>query len=263
MRGNPIYILGVYIILYSYRTEADVFCSFYFSKAGTMSGLANMYDLRDEEQAKDYLNTLGTEYRFQCFHEKIPEGCHRLGDHLEAFQKDLKKARSVYEENCVDGKYGHSCFKIGNYKLIGKACEKNAEHALKYYQQGCEYGYPPSCQNAALMYQTGKTGEKPDFVKATEYLEKGCEGNNVTSCYLLSSYYIQGRVVKDMAKAHAYAVKACEGGHMHACANASIMYRNGDGVTKSEKLAAEYQERAKELQESVAKPLQGIVFGET
>jgi hypothetical protein len=32
------------------------------------------YDLRNEEEAKEYIDNLGVEYRFQCFHEKSPEG---------------------------------------------------------------------------------------------------------------------------------------------------------------------------------------------
>ena len=31
-------------------------------------------DFTDEEQVKDYIKNLGIEYRFQCYHEKLPEG---------------------------------------------------------------------------------------------------------------------------------------------------------------------------------------------
>ena len=36
--------------------------------------MINSYDLKDEEQAKEYLEKIGIEYRFQCYHEKNPEG---------------------------------------------------------------------------------------------------------------------------------------------------------------------------------------------
>lgn len=36
------------------------------------------YDLKDEEQAKAYIERIGVEYRFQCFHEKSPEGKDRM-----------------------------------------------------------------------------------------------------------------------------------------------------------------------------------------
>lgn len=32
------------------------------------------FDLKDEGEVKEYLENLGTEYRFGCYHEKKPEG---------------------------------------------------------------------------------------------------------------------------------------------------------------------------------------------
>lgn len=32
------------------------------------------YNLKDEEEVKQFLENLGTEYRFGCFSEKKPEG---------------------------------------------------------------------------------------------------------------------------------------------------------------------------------------------
>jgi len=50
-------------------------------------GVAGLYDLKDEKQAQEYLDRIGIEYRFQCYHENLPEGCHRLADFLEAFRQ--------------------------------------------------------------------------------------------------------------------------------------------------------------------------------
>ncbi len=32
------------------------------------------FNLKDEAEVKEYLENLGTEYRFGCYHEKKPEG---------------------------------------------------------------------------------------------------------------------------------------------------------------------------------------------
>lgn len=32
------------------------------------------YDLKSEEEVKEYINNLGIEYRFGCYSEKKPEG---------------------------------------------------------------------------------------------------------------------------------------------------------------------------------------------
>ncbi len=37
-----------------------------------------MYDLKNEEEAREYLKNVNIEYSFQCYEEKSPEGCHLL-----------------------------------------------------------------------------------------------------------------------------------------------------------------------------------------
>jgi len=32
------------------------------------------WNLKDEKEQEEYINNLGTEYRFGCYHEKKPEG---------------------------------------------------------------------------------------------------------------------------------------------------------------------------------------------
>lgn len=78
------------------------------------------FDLKQESDVKEYLENLGTEYRFGCFSEKRPEVCHLLADFLEAIKKDFEKASKVYRSNCDDYKYGKSCLKYGHYSFLGK-----------------------------------------------------------------------------------------------------------------------------------------------
>ena len=228
-----------------------------------MSGLQNMFDLRDESQAKEYLDTLGVEYRFQCYKEEKPDGCHRLADFFEAFRQDIPKAKTVYKHNCEQNNFGHSCFKMGNYSMIGKGGPVDMESAVKYYEKGCSAGYMQSCHNIALMYHLGKTDSKRDYVKSKGYLEKGCAGSNTQSCQLLSTYFITGKegVPKDMKQAFKYAEKACGMGHMYACANLSQMYRKGEGVEKNEELAKKLKTRAQMLHKDVTEMERTMTFG--
>lgn len=227
-------------------------------------GLAGLFDLRDEEQAKEYLNRIGIEYRFQCFHENLPEGCHRLADYLDAFKREYEKARTVYETNCHQNRYGQSCFKFGNYSLLGKAGEKSMEAAYEAFTKGCDYGHYPSCHNAALMHHAGQIGGKKDFVKSAALLERGCEGGNTPSCQLLSTYFIEGKegLDKDMKKAFSFARLACDRGHMYACANLSRMYKLGEGTEKDLELAAKYMKRAKTLLKNVTEHERPVLSGE-
>ncbi|KAH6941106.1 hypothetical protein HPB50_013587 [Hyalomma asiaticum] len=86
------------------------------------------YDFQKEEDVKEFLDNLGIEYRFECFKERKPDGCHRLGDYLEAIKKDFVRACNVYKNNCDNYHHGKSCFKYANYRLVGKgpmqACYK-------------------------------------------------------------------------------------------------------------------------------------------
>lgn len=49
--------------------------------------------------------------------------CHLLGDYLEAVKKDYEKAAKIYKNNCDELNFGKSCYKFGNYTLLGKGRE--------------------------------------------------------------------------------------------------------------------------------------------
>ncbi|XP_050402483.1 cytochrome c oxidase assembly factor 7 [Patella vulgata] len=221
-------------------------------------------DLKDEKQAKEYLDRLGIEYRFQCYHENIPDGCHRLADFLEGMRKEFEKAGKVYKTNCDQNKHNQSCFKYGVYSLTGKGgVETDAEKALEYFTNACNLDYSPACHNAGLIHASKKLNTKYDMSKAVEYFENACSKNSVSSCYQLSGIYIQGRdeMEKDLKKAYDYSLKACKLGHVYSCSNLSQMYKKGEGVEKDEKLAEKYKKRTKELIDA-AKQGRRIVLNE-
>ena len=257
----------VNLILYSYF-RLIVFHSDVFIQNPTtdnMSGLANTFDLKDEEQVKEYLRILGIEYRFQCYHQKLPDGCHRLADYLEAFMFEFKKARTVYQMNCVDNNFGHSCYKYGHYLMLGKGGEKDTKTAHEMYTKGCNLGHGPACYNVALMHQSGEVENgKKDFVKAKDYLHLACDKKDIPSCAMLSAYYLTGKagVPKDMKMAFKYAETSCKNEHIVACVNLSQMYKRGDGVEKDLDLATKCAKKAKELHQSHKEAEPGIKFGE-
>ncbi|KAK7501403.1 hypothetical protein BaRGS_00007207 [Batillaria attramentaria] len=223
-----------------------------------------MYDLKDEEQAKEYLKNVGIEYRFQCYQEKNPEGCHRLADFLESVKKEFEKAATVYKTNCDDSQYGHSCFKYGNYRINGRGSEKDPDVALDYYLKGCDSGYLPACHNAGLVLISDKIGSVTDASRAVQLLTNACEQKHVASCYQLSGWFIKGTksIPKDMTKAFEYSKKACDLGNCYGCANLSQMYKKGDGVAKDEKLAEKYRLQAKELHDEMTESRRTITMNQ-
>ncbi|XP_021949176.1 cytochrome c oxidase assembly factor 7 homolog [Folsomia candida] len=224
------------------------------------------WNLKDEKDAEKYIENLGTEYRFGCFHEKKPEVCHLLGDFMEAVKKDWAKAARVYKVNCEDYNYGHSCYKLGNYTFMGKG-EVKIDHALAvtYYDKGCELNFADACLHAGLMRSAQASQVPKDPVLALTKFEKGCSLNSDMCCFYLSGMYISGvdnSVQKDMLKAFEFSQKACHLGNVYACSNLSQMYRKGDGTPKDEIKADEYRKLATEMQDQVVKQFRSIKFEE-
>ncbi|XP_054708105.1 cytochrome c oxidase assembly factor 7 homolog [Uloborus diversus] len=209
--------------------------------------------LKTEEEVKEFLENIGVEYRFSCFHEKNAEGCHLLGDYLEAYKQDFEAAKKVYQSNCDERKYARSCFKVGNYDFLGKGCVKDLSSSLKYYKTACDLSYPEGClhQGVMLTVPNGPDSVGTDFVEGLKSLEKGCSLGNAMACYYASGIHITGAegVPKDLKKASEMSLKACEGKNIYACMNLSHMYRKGDGVEKDEKKAEMFKEKAREIRE--------------
>lgn len=228
------------------------------------------YDLKREEEVKQYVENLGIEYRFGCYKEKNPEACQMLADYLDAIKKDFQKAAKVYKSNCLDYNYGKSCLKIGNYCLLGKGREdRNTNEALTYFEKGCSLGDTTSCLHAGiLLTATGDVNIKRDVPKGYNYLKKSCDQRDDLGCHYLCGMYISGvpkdpqilnkpgvdkekidyLIKPDYKQAFQFAMKACEYGNVYGCANVSMMYAKGDGVEKNAELAEKYKKITIELQ---------------
>ena len=72
-------------------------------------------------QVQEYLKNLATEYRFSCYYEKEPKGCHLLADYLEAIEHDSNTAFKVYLKNCDERSHAHSCHKVAGYREVQRS----------------------------------------------------------------------------------------------------------------------------------------------
>lgn len=155
------------------------------------------YDLQKESDVKEYLEKLGTEYRFGCYSERKPEVCHLLGDYLEGIKKDFEKASKVYKSNCDDYGFAKSCYKFGNYSFLGKGksgSKGDPKLAYKYYEKGCTLNDPEACLHSGLLLVSRAMPKQVErnVPKGVEYLSKSCEMNNATACFYLSGMHISG-----------------------------------------------------------------------
>ncbi|KAG8183004.1 hypothetical protein JTE90_017092 [Oedothorax gibbosus] len=217
---------------------------------------------KSEEELKEFLENLGTEYRFSCFKEKNSEGCHLLADYLESVKADFEAAGKVYKSNCDEHNYPKSCFRYGNYCFLGKGMESgDCTEAFNHYKKSCDLGYANGCLHTGVMltrkseYPNSKNPVALDPATGIKYLEKACSGGNATACYFASGMYIAGSdaVPRDRTKASELSLKACDGGNIFSCMNLSRMYRIGDGVEKDEKMAEVYKNKAREIRDDYKK----------
>ncbi|XP_026748497.2 cytochrome c oxidase assembly factor 7 homolog [Galleria mellonella] len=232
------------------------------------------YDLKREDEVKEYIENLGIEYRFGCYKEKKPEVCHLLGDYLEAIKKDFEKAAKVFKSNCLDYNFGKSCLKYGNYALVGRGNIKGSpSEALPYFEKGCELNDPTACLHAGMILTATGPGinVKRDVPKGYNYLKKSCDQKDDMACHYLSGMYLTGvpknvsdfnphnpeknknidyLIKPDKKQAFQFALKGCEYGNMYACANVSVMYKKGDGVEKNEEESKKYFTIAQNLQKA-------------
>ncbi|XP_026468623.1 cytochrome c oxidase assembly factor 7 homolog [Ctenocephalides felis] len=242
------------------------------------------YDLQNEESVKEYLENLGIEYRFGCYHEKKPEVCHLLADYFEAIKKDFEKAGKVYQTNCDDSGHGKSCFKFGSYSLLGKGVKKtDHKTAVNYFEKGCKSGDPDACLYAGLIRTSNTPIPEVDhqFENGLRMLEKSCDSKNGNACYYMSGLYMSGydstkfanrtsekdsknisnfKLLKDMKKAFEFSEKACALRNIYACANLSQMYRRGDGVVQNDELADKFKQLTLDMQDEIKKQQPELSF---
>ncbi|XP_078658443.1 uncharacterized protein LOC144903865 [Branchiostoma floridae x Branchiostoma belcheri] len=222
-------------------------------------------DWKNEKEVEAYLGNLETEFGFQCYHEKLHDGCHRLANFYEQIRKDYTAAAKVLKSNCENNQFAESCFKLGTYHLVGRGqVEKSPQEAFRLFNKSCDMKFSSGCHNMGLMYQSGMAVEKKDFPKAAEFYKQGCALNNPDSCFRLGTLYLQGvdGIDRDFGKALEYSLKSCEMGHMLGCANVGHMYHTGDAGEKNPELAEKYKKRAKDMQTEIKKIKKQLKFGE-
>ncbi|VDN53291.1 unnamed protein product [Dracunculus medinensis] len=140
-----------------------------------------------QEERRQFVETLGIDYRYGCYEAKRPESCHLLGEYMEAIDQNLKGAFQIFKVNCEKEKYPHSCRKyvlssfvmpfddraindaLESCKLEdGRACwilsqwflgfmqkiavAKNVPKALKYAIAACDLNVYQSCFNASRLF---------------------------------------------------------------------------------------------------------------
>lgn len=155
-----------------------------------------------------------------------------VGDVLNKNEKKakmfLKRALSIYEKECNDGKGDiYSCLETGEtYAYNG--VEKDFDKALYYLDLGCKQNEETSC----FFY---KNVQKQ--MAQTKKVEDLCKAGDIPSCSDIASQYDSGSTVtKDKKKAKFYYTKACKAGSKISCLSLALNEGGKSGLKKIQKL---------------------------
>lgn len=113
--------------------------------------------------------------------------------------KDLDKALSYFKKAA---ERGHAVAQINMMRGCMKECDDNNNEVLYWLQKAAEQGLPQALYNLAISYHRGDIDGKVDIVKSNELLRK-----------------------------------AAELGYIAAFSRLAMVYRNGEGVEKNQKIA--------------------------
>ena len=97
----------------------------------------------------------------------------------------------------------------------------------------------------ACMELSNYYGNAKDYTTAYKYINKACNGGEMTGCLIQGSLYLQGMgVKKDPKKAVKYYDKACNNGEMVGCGMIGAIYEEGIEVEINFKKALKYYQLA-------------------
>lgn len=100
--------------------------------------------------------------------------------------------------------------------------------------------------------------EKSEVIKeGLEMMKRACfDLKEVKACSTLGTYYLNGVsnfIEKDLKQAYKLLEKGCDSQDMSSCFTLSQMLIRGIGCEKNEKLAYEFRKKAQEIQEDMRK----------
>ncbi|KAI1721240.1 cytochrome c oxidase assembly factor 7 like protein [Ditylenchus destructor] len=215
-----------------------------------------------QAERKEYVNNIKIEYQYSCYEEKNADGCHLLGEYMEAIEKNANKAFELFQRNCEQNKHSTSCYRYAIYLVDGKVCERSMTKALKPAKISCDQKKPEACKLLSLIHWNGEDDRAADPKLAEKYMKIACDMDNGDACGYLHSWYLglehllkynpnrnssMGHLDRDVEKAVHYGEKACNLGNVIACKSMSRLYYVGDGVAKDEDKADQYFKKFKEF----------------
>uniref|UniRef100_UPI00358ECAFB cytochrome c oxidase assembly factor 7-like isoform X1 n=1 Tax=Myxine glutinosa TaxID=7769 RepID=UPI00358ECAFB len=211
-----------------------------------MAGLTTLAT-EEEEEVREYLANVHTEYSFQCHKENADAGCQRLADFLQAVRKDFVGAARVLTWNCQQHGHYESCAKLGAYHLVGRGgVPEDPATAYSLFLGPCEKSsidVGPHCwHNLGLLAAQGvrQPDGRPNHDLSRRFFAKACDAGVAPSCMHLA-ISLNTHEPRDDTRATALAENACKMGHSPSCMVAAhlLSQRGLGGKVRARELRAE------------------------
>ena len=166
-----------------------------------------------------------------------------------AVEKDLKKARELYEASAREGAHQglNNLAHLYRYGLAG--LEKDLERAVELLQEAARKGNGFAVNTLVSIYRGHELGA-PDLTKTLEWLVYGAERNDPGCLSDLAYVYQHGiNVRQDLARAVELNRKAIAAGSVRALSNLGYLYLKGQGVKRDYAEALKLFAMASELKD--------------
>lgn len=159
-------------------------------------------------------------------------------------EKDMTKAVQYFQLSADQGQ-AVAQYNLGICFLNGYGTEEDKTKALQYFQLAATQGQVEAQFNLGICYLDGKGTEK-DAPKALQYMQLAADqGYAAAQEVLASSFYYSGiEVEKDFMKAFHYLELSAKQNNAKAQYNLGTLYEQGEGVTRDERQAFAWYEKA-------------------
>ncbi|MCI4645777.1 MAG: sel1 repeat family protein [Hyphomonadaceae bacterium] len=145
-----------------------------------------------------------------------------------------------------EGWQGEYCGDAGYY-FARTMDPPDFDRAREIFQQGCDLDDGMSCARLAELYYFGD-GHTVDFGTAFIYFAAACNRDEPVACSRIGHMYEKGKGVDaDPALARSYARRACDMDDAYGCANYGRYVFNGDGGSRDVERGAELMDKGCDL----------------
>lgn len=154
-------------------------------------------------------------------------------------EKDLQKARRLYEESAEAGAHQglNNLAHLYRYGLAG--LDKDLPTAVKLLERSAKLGHEKAAYTLAVLYRSDELGPA-DLAKSIEWLEFGADRSNPACLSDLGFAYQHGiGVQEDIKKAADLFQKGVDAGSAQAAANLGYLYLQGEGMDQDYSKALE------------------------